>query len=171
MSARKASSVSRLNRKQVGNSSADQSKAERRLADAKLQALIDKFAPTQLRLIGTLRGSLRKRLPSAHEVVYEYRDSVVISFSPNAHGYEGVFSIKAGGNLVKLYFNRGKDLSDPTKLLKGSGTVVRSIDIDSASTLKLPEVVRLMDEAIALNPIPFDVVGSGSIVFRSKASK
>jgi hypothetical protein len=53
-----------------------------------LHALIDKYTPGHLRLISAMRRSLRKRLPTAHEVVYEYLNlgAVVISFSPNEPG-------------------------------------------------------------------------------------
>src|SRR5437667_6898986 len=62
----------------------------RRSAEAQLRMLIAKFAPAHLRLIGAMRRWLRKCLPTAHEVVYEYRDWFVISYSPNERGYEGV---------------------------------------------------------------------------------
>src|SRR5690242_2633218 len=93
-----------------------QSAAARRAAEAQLRGLIAKFAAAQQRLIGALRRSLRKRLPTAHEVVYEYRDCFVISFSPNERGYEGVFAIRGSADGVKLYFNHGKGLPDPEKL-------------------------------------------------------
>src|SRR2546430_1295613 len=89
-----------------------QSAALRRSAEAQLRALIGKFAPAHLRLIGAMRRWLRKRLPTAHEVVYEYRDWFVISHSPNDHGYEGVLAIRATADGVKLYFNQGKKLPD-----------------------------------------------------------
>src|SRR6058998_2142467 len=122
-----------------------QSAAERRSAEAELRTLIAKFAPAHLRLIGAMRRSLRKRLPTAHEVVYEYRDWFVISYSPNEHGYEGVLAIRASADGVKLYFNRGKELPDPAKLLQGSGSQVRSIEVEGASTLARPAVARLID--------------------------
>jgi hypothetical protein len=58
---------------------------------------------------------LRKRLPTAHEVVYEYHDFFVISYSPNERGYEDVLGIRASANGVRLYFNRSKELPDPAK--------------------------------------------------------
>src|SRR6202166_3496569 len=125
-----------------------QSAVARRSAEAQLRTLIAKFAPAHLRLIGAMRRWLRKRLPTAHEVVYEYRDWFVISYSPNERGYESVLAIRASANGVKLYFNRGKDLPDPAKLLRGSANLVRSIDVDGAATLALPAVARLIDEAI-----------------------
>src|SRR6516162_5198715 len=97
-----------------------QSAAERRSAEAQVRTLIDTFAPAHLRLIGTMRRSLRKRLPTAHELVYEYRDWFVISYSPNERGYEGVLAIRGSADGVKLYFNRGKELPDPEELLQGS---------------------------------------------------
>jgi hypothetical protein len=118
-----------------------------------------------------MRRSLRKRLPTAHELVYEYRDWFVISYSPNEHGYEGVLAIRASENGVKLYFNRGNELPDPEKLLQGSGKQTRSIDVEVASALARPEVSRLIDEAIARNPVPFAPAGRGSIVIRSASPK
>lgn len=147
-----------------------QSAAERRAAESALRGLIDKFAPTQLRLINAMRRSLRKRLPTAHEVVYEYRAWFVISYSPSEHGYEGVLAIRGDAIGVKLYFNQGKELPDPEKLLQGSSQT-RFIDVEVASTLARPAVVRLIDEAIARNRVPFARTGRGSVVLRSTSAK
>ena len=148
-----------------------QSAALRRSAEAQLRTLIDKFAPAHLRLIGAMRRSLRKRLPTAHEVVYEYRDFFVISYSPNERGYEGVLAIRASANGVRLYFNRGKELPDPAEVLQGSGKQTRSIHLEGASTLARPAVARLIDEAVARNRVPFARAGRGSVVIRSASAK
>ena len=147
-----------------------QSAVVRQSAEAQLRTLIAKFAPAQ-RLIGATRRSLRKRMPTAHEVVYEYSGSLVISYSPNEHGYEGVFAIRASANGVRLYFNRGKGLPDPAKLLQGSGKQTRWINVEDASTLALPGVEGLIDEAIARNRVPFASTGNGPVVIRSVAVK
>jgi len=103
-------------------------------------------------------------------VVYEYRDFFVISYSPNERGYEGVLAIHASANGVRLYFNRGKELPDPAKLLQGSGNQTRWIRVEGASTLA-PAVARLIDEAIARNRVPFAGPGRGSVVIRSASAK
>jgi hypothetical protein len=118
-----------------------------------------------------VRRSLRKRLPTAHEVVYEYRDFFVISYSPNERGYEGVLAIRANADGVKLYFNRGKELPDPAKLLRGSGNQTRWIHVEGASTLASPDVARLIDEAIARNRVPFAPTGRGPVVIRSPSTR
>src|SRR5215213_3696186 len=143
MSVKKEASGRRSVRVEVEVPGSTQSAVARRSAEAELRTLIAEFAPAHLRLIGAMRRRLRKRLPTAHEVVYEYRDFFVISYSPNERGYEGVLAIRANG--VKLYFNRGKELPDPAKLLQGSGSQTRSINVEGAATLARPEVARLID--------------------------
>jgi hypothetical protein len=147
--------------------------AERKAAEAELRTLITKFATPHVRLVAAVRKSLQKLLPTAHEVVYEYRDFVVISLSPSGHGHEGVLAIHASASGVKLYFNSGKQLPDPEKLLQGSAKLVRWIDLVGASTLTRPAVASLIGEAIARNPVPFASVGrgGGSVVIRSTAAQ
>jgi hypothetical protein len=171
MSVKKETSGRRSVQVEVEVPGSNQSAVARRSAEAELRTLITEFAPTHLRLIGAMRRWLRKRLPTAHEVVYEYRDFFVISYSPNERGYEGVLGIRASANGVSLYFNRSKELPDPAKLLQGSGSQCRSIDLEGASTLARPEVARLIDEAIARNPVPFARADRGSVVVRSTSAK
>jgi hypothetical protein len=171
MSVKKKAPGSRSVQVEVEVPGSTQSAVERRSAEAELRTLIDRFAPAYLQLIGAMRRSLRKRLPTAHEVVYEYREWFVISYSPNDHGYEGILGIRASADGVKLFFNHCKELPDPAKLLQGSGSQCRSIDVDGASTLARPDVVRLIDGAIALNSVPFAPDGRGSVVIRSTSAK
>ena len=118
-----------------------------------------------------MRRWLRKRLPPAHEVVYEYRDFLVISYSPNDRGYEGVLAIRASETGVRLYFNRGKELPDPAELLQGSGNQTRWMNLERASTLARPAVAALIEEAIARNRVPFASAGRGSVVIRQASAK
>lgn len=148
-----------------------QTAVERRSAEAEVSRLVAKFSPKQERLVSATRRSLRKRLPTAHEVVYEYRDCFVISCSPSEHGYEGVFAIRGSAEGVRLYFNGGKELPDPAELLQGDGGKVRWILLEGASTLARPAVARLIDEAIARNRVPFARTGRGPVVIRSTAAK
>lgn len=147
-----------------------QSAAARRAAEAELRTLIDRFAPSHRGLVVATRRSLRKRLPAAHEIVYEYRDCFVISYSPNEHGYEGILAIRASAEGVKLYFTRGKELPDPEKLLKGTSKT-RWIPLAAASTLARPAVGSLIEEAIARNRVPFARTGRGPVLIRSTSAK
>lgn len=148
-----------------------QSAAARRSAEARLRTLIARIAPAQQRLFSAARRSLRTRLPAAHEMVYEYRNCLVTSYSPNEHGYEGVLALRASADGVKLYFNRGKGLPDPEKLLRGSGNQTRWIQVEGASTIARPAVARLIDEAIARNRVPFSHAGRGPVVIRPASAR
>ena len=147
-----------------------QSAAARRSSEAQLRRLITRFAPAHQRLVGAARRWLKKRLPTAYEVVYEYRDNFVISCSPSERGYEGVFAIRGSADGVRLYINRGKGLPDPAKLLRGAAQA-RWIHLESASTLARSEVAHLVDEAIARNRVPFARTGGGPVVIRSESVK
>lgn len=148
-----------------------QTPADRRAAEAEVRSLIEKFAPERLRLINAVRRSVRKLLPSAHEIVYEYRDCFVISVAPSDRGYEGVLALRASEGALKLYFNFGKDLPDPEGLLEGDAKQVRWIDVPTAATLSRPAVAALIDAAIAHAPSPFASSGTGSVVVRTTAAK
>lgn len=171
MSVKKAPTLRRPARANVEATGSAQPAAERRSAEAEVRTLIDKFAPERLRLVGAMRRSLQKRLPTAHEVVYEYRDWFVISYSPSVRGYEGVLGIRGDADGVRLYFNHGKELADPDKLLQGSGKQARFITVEGASTLARPAVATLIEQAIAGSPVPFAPDGRGSVVMRSASAK
>jgi len=172
VSVKKEPSGRRSTKVEVEADGKTQSAAERRAAEAELSSLVEKYAPEHQRLVAAMRRSLQKRLPTAHEVVYEYRNqgAVVISFSPSEHGYEGVLAIRGDADGVKLYFNQGKELSDPEKLLQGSSQT-RFIDVEGASTLARPAVASLIAEAITHNLVPFERAGRGSVVIRSTSAK
>ena len=148
-----------------------QSLPEQRAADAAARAIIQSVAPESERLIATIRRSLRKRLPTAHEIVYEYRSWVVISFSPTANGYDGILAIRGDASGVKLYFNRGKSLPDPDRVLQGSGTQARFITVESASALGRPPLTRLIEHALTTAPVEFAPSGRGTVLIRGVSLK
>ncbi len=147
-----------------------QSSADRKLVESQTRELITKFAPDSLPLVTAIRKSLRKLLPTAYEIVYEYRSWFVISISPTEQGYEGIFGIRGDADGIKLYFNHGKALPDPEKLLKGSAQV-RFIEVDTASTLTRPAVTTLIKAAIAHNKLPFPSTGKGTVVLSASTKK
>src|SRR6266478_447321 len=101
MSVKKEPSGRRSVQVEVEVPGSPQSAVARRSAEAQVRAGIAKFAPAHLRLVGAMRRWLRKRLPTAHEVVYEYRDCFVISYSPSERGYEGVLALRASAALFR----------------------------------------------------------------------
>jgi hypothetical protein len=147
-----------------------QSTTERRATEASLSKLVAEHAGGDAALVKATRKALRKRLPTAIEIVYEYRDAVIISVSPDQRGYQGVFAIRGDADGVKLYFNFGKALPDTEKLLKGSGSQTRWIELASQATLRKPAVAALVEEAIARHRVPFAEEGRGAVIVRATAA-
>ncbi len=138
---------------------------------AQLQSLIEKFDPEHQRLIRSVRSALRKRFPTANELVYDYGKSLVISYSPSERGIEGIVSTAARAGGVDLYFNQGQRLPDPKGLLKGSGRQTRFIKVETARQLAHPDVEALIAAAIKASAVPLPASGRGSVVIRTDAGK
>jgi len=75
-------------------------------ADRQLAAFIRKFSPIDQRLIRTVRNALRKRFPTANELVYDNYNFFVIGYSPTERPSDAIVSIivrVAGGRLRHAY--------------------------------------------------------------------
>ncbi len=68
---------------------------------------------------------------------------------------------------VALCFIHGARLSDPKKLLLGSGNQTRFIRLDSAAVLDRPDVEALIAAAVSTANTPFQVGGRGKLIIRS----
>ena len=95
------------------------------------------------------RARLRRRMPGAHELVYDNYNALVIGFGPTERASDAVFSLALYPRWVTLFFLFGATLPDPLGLLKGSGKQVRSIRLETASIVDTPGVGALLDAALA----------------------
>jgi hypothetical protein len=135
--------------------------------EAQLRSLIEKFDAKDQQLIRSVRSGLRKRFPTANELVYDYGHSLVIGYSPTEAGIESIVSTSARADGVSLYFAHGPQLPDPKKLLMGSAKQVRFIPVESASRLKHPDVEALIAAAIGKATVPLPAKGSGNLVIKT----
>ena len=139
-------------------------------AEKVLGTFIAKFDAKDQRLIRAVRTAVRKRLPTAHELIYDNYNFFVIGYSPTERPSDAIVSIAARANGVGLCFIHGAALSDPSRLLLGSGRQTRFIRLESAAVLERPEVEALVAEAIArAKPLPES--GRGKLIIRSISTK
>ncbi len=87
-------------------------------------------------------------MPGGIEFVYDNYNALVFGFGPTERVSEAVLSLAVFPKWVTLCFLRGAKLSDPKKLLKGSGSVVRTLRLTGPSHLDDPGVHSLIREAI-----------------------
>jgi len=139
--------------------------------EKQLQGFIRKFDPKDQTTIRDARKILQKRLPSANELVWDNYNFFVIGYSATERPSDSVFQIAAAANGVGLAFYHGADLPDPHRILLGSGTQNRFVRLESAETLKGPEVKALIDAAIAQARAPFPSSGGGKVIIRSISAK
>ena len=114
---------------------------------------------------------MRRRLPTANELVYDNYNFFVIGYSPTERPSDAIVSIAARSNGVGLCFIHGAVLPDPKKVLLGSGNQTRFIRLESAGVLVRPEVESLLAAAIAAAKTPLPASGRGKLIVRSISAK
>jgi Domain of unknown function (DU1801) len=139
--------------------------------EQQLAGFIKKFDSKNAALIRSVRKALRKRLPTANELVYDNYNFFVIGYCSTDRPSDCILSIAAAANGVGLSFYYGAALPDPHKLLLGSGSQNRFIRIESAATLARPGVEELIAAAIKHSERPLPASGSGKLVIRSISKK
>lgn len=139
--------------------------------EKQLAGFIDKFDSGNASLIRSVRKTLRKRMPTANELVYDNYNFFVIGYCSTERPSDCIVSIAAAANGVGLSFYYGASLPDPHGLLLGSGSQNRFVRIESAATLAQLGVEKLIAAAIAQAANPLPAKGRGKLVIRSISKK
>ena len=143
--------------------------------EEQLAGFFARYEPAIAKLGKALRTKLRARLPGLFEVVYLYerQSSLVISYSPTERGYEAVCSLALYPEHVKLFFARGPQLSksDPSKLLQGSGKLVRYVLMNTAADLDRTEIEALMVAASKLAKLRLVAGAKGPVILKAEEQR
>ena len=134
-------------------------------------AFIAKFDPSIARLARSARSALRKRFPTAVELVYDNYNALAMGLGPNERTSEAFVSLALFARGVNLYFIQGARLPDPGKLLQGNGNQGRYIRLESVEQLDKPAVVALLQAAAAFGKTPLPATGKGYTVVKSISAK
>ena len=139
--------------------------------EAQLRVCIDKLDPKNQKLFRSVRAAVRKRFPTANELVYDYSHALVIGYSPAERGIDSIVAIRASAAGVSLYFSQGPQLPDPKRLLRGSGKQTRFIQVEAASQLAHPDVKALIAAAMDLARVPLPSKGKGNLIIKSDGAE
>ena len=140
-------------------------------AEKQLEGFIGKFEPKHQALIRATRKTLRRRLPTANELVYDNYNFFVIGYCSTERPSDCIVSLAAGANGVGLSFYHGATLPDPQKVLLGSGRQNRFVRLESAATLARPEVDALITAAVSQGKTPLPATAKGTLIIRSISKK
>ena len=135
--------------------------------EKQLAGFIDKFDTRNAALIRSVRRALRKRMPTANELVYDNYNFFVIGYCTTDRPSDCIVSIAAAANGVGLSFYRGATVPDPHRLLLGSGRQNRFIRLQSATMLSHPEIEAILSTAITQANRPLPKSGRGQLIIRS----
>jgi hypothetical protein len=132
---------------------------------------IAKFDPAIAKLTRSCRSALRKRYPSAIELVYDNYNALAIGYSPTERTSDAVFSLAVYARGVNLYFIYGRSLDDPDHLLQGNGTQGAFIRLEGVNTLDDPKVKKLIERAVKRQRPTFPLKGRGYTIVKSISAK
>lgn len=116
--------------------------------EAQIGAFLARFSPEVSGQLRAARAHLRSLFPRGHELVYDNYNALVFAFSPSERTPDAFISVAGYPKWVTLFFLPGVGLHDPSGLLRGSGSKVRSIRLRSAEQLAEPAVQALVAQAI-----------------------
>jgi hypothetical protein len=140
-------------------------------AEAELAGFIAKYTTEIGSLARSIRAEMRRRYPMANELVYDNYNALAIGFGPNETTSEAIFSIALYPRWVSLFFLQARGLSDPHRLLKGSGSIARHVVLPSAAALDQPQLEALMQDAVARARVPFDPRNVHRLIIKSISAK
>jgi hypothetical protein len=136
---------------------------------AQLAAFMSRFSPEIIALAKRCLSRLRRSFPGSYELVYDYPGSLLVAFGTSERGYEAIVSVAVFQREVRLYFR--KSVPDPKRILKGSGSKVRSVTLKSASDLNHGDVRGLIEAAIKESAFRGSVRRPTCLVIKSRAKK
>ena len=136
-----------------------------------LNQFLDRFDPAIQKLVRAARTRLRKKLPTAIELVYDNYNALAIAFASSERPSDTFVTLAVYARGVNLYFIYGVGLPDPHRLLQGSGNQGRFVRLESAAMLDRPEIRALVAAAIVEGDTPLPRRGRGHTVIRSVSPK
>lgn len=139
--------------------------------EQQLEVFVAKFDPSIGELIRACRKVMRKRFPTANELVYDNYNFFVIGYCTTQRPSDCVVSLAANSKGLGLSFYHGATLPDPQRMLQGSGKQNRFVRLDDVAKLSVPGVLELIDAAEAQADPPFLRSGGGKLIIRSISEK
>jgi len=137
-----------------------------------LESFISKYSPEVAREGRAAIKALERLVPGAVRMVYDNYNFLVVGFGPSERASEAVLSLAFAPRWISLCFLQGgPKLPDPHKLLRGSGTVVRNVRLESAGDLNRPAIRALITESLRRAAMPIDPRAKGRLLIKSISGK
>ena len=136
-----------------------------------VEGFISKFDPAVAKLARLARRAMRKRFPTAVELVYDNYNALAMGFGSTERTSDVIISVAVYASGVSLYFVYGRSLPDPKKLLQGAGTQGAFIRFTGLAVLDDPAVDALLTAAKKRQKPPLPSSGRGYTIVKSISAK
>jgi hypothetical protein len=117
------------------------------------------------------RARLRRRMPGAHELVYDNYNALAIGYGPSERTSEVFVSVAAYARGVTLYFTQGRKIADPKGLLQGEGNQGAFVRLETAAVLDERGVIALLESAVGIGKTPLAASGRGKTIVKSISAR
>ncbi|MBL0013024.1 MAG: DUF1801 domain-containing protein [Flavobacterium sp.] len=118
-----------------------------RIINPDFQLLLNLKEQELIELFCDLREYILELHPESNELLYHTRALTAV-FSISDKLSDAFCMLPIYTNHLNLGFNKGTLLKDPNKLLTGTGTLIRHIDVKKPSDYRNSQVKNLIKEAI-----------------------
>lgn len=135
-----------------------------------IDGLLAKYPPALAKQARACLAKLRKRLPHAVELVYDYGFQLVFSFGATERGIEAPLALAVAPKGICLFIQH-KGVPDPEKRLRGSAKLVRYVPLESPASLEDPYTIKLTEAALAKAKVPMDPAAKHRLVIKSNSAK
>jgi hypothetical protein len=132
--------------------------------------LIAQFDPRIAHIARHARQALRRRLPTAVELVYDNFHALALEFGSTDQPADCIVSLAITRAGVRLNFLFGAELPDPDHILLGESDQTRFIPVDDAALLGHPPVEALICAAVAHATTPLPASAPGPTIIKSVAA-
>ena len=132
-------------------------------------SLLDLKEQNVIELFSDLRQYILELYPDSNELLY-HTHALTAVFSISEKLSDAYCHIPVYSEHINLGFNRGTLLKDPKKLLTGTGTLIRHIEVRTPSDYRNPKVKALIEESIkfALNDMDKPTKSTGITISKIK---
>jgi hypothetical protein len=136
-----------------------------------LESFIKKYSPEVAAVARAALAKMRKLTPGGVELVYDNYNALAIGFGATERASDAILSIALYPRWVSLFLLHGAIVPDPTKRLRGCGSRVRQVVLQSAADLDERAVRDLIAAALALADAPLDPKQRRRLVIKSVSPK
>ena len=125
-----------------------------------------------IELFKGLRDYILEIYPDSNELLYQTHALTTV-FSISDKLSDAFCMLPIYTNHLNLGFNKGALISDPYKLLKGTGNLIRHIPVDSPADYKNKKVKDLIKSAVdfAIKDMEKPTTSVGKVISKIKKSK